>query len=185
LAGADRVSTGSDAGPGDARFPVIPAEVSLTDTNTVGWVEPRWRWRGRRLLLCLAREDVMTDAGGRKIALPMAGCDLSILNSGRAPLLLNHYMQTDNVAGVIERGWIEDGRLYAEARLARVPSLAEVRRLVWGRVIRNCSMGYLMRRDSQAGEGDIYAIRWWRPYEVSLCGVPRGWLDALPCQPWP
>lgn len=157
-------------------FTAPPAATPMNG-ETVGWIEARPSLWASRLTLCLATEGVIGTESQKRIRLALRDCDLSLLNSGRAPLLLNHIFHIDHLVGVIERAWIDGGKLFASARLSSLPRVAEVRRLVRERTLRNCSMGFLSQRDIEPGADGVLRVHWWRPHEVSLCAVPRGWLD--------
>ncbi|UPY37023.1 hypothetical protein [Sediminicoccus sp. KRV36] len=93
-------------------------------------------------------------------------------------MLIEHRQPIEYLAGVIEEAWIDAGRLFAVARLAGTPRVAETRRLLRERVLRNCSMGLLLRYGREPGPDGVTPVSWWRPYEVSLCTLPAGWLEA-------
>lgn len=104
-------------------------------------------------------------------------CDLSRLNSG-APVLDSHQRyELENVLGVVERAWIQDGEGWADIRLSSRDDIAWLRQDLADGVIRNVSIGYDVRAMEQQGfdEATGYArmvVTDWQPFEISL--VPVG-----------
>ena len=112
---------------------------------------------------------------GAPALLDMAGADLSLLNSGRAPLLLDHYQDFGSVVGVVERAWIEGDAAFASVRFAEsVARGREAWELVREGVLSNVSMGFSALRVADADPRRC-RVRWWRPFELSLCAVPADW----------
>lgn len=97
--------------------------------------------------------------------------DLARLNSG-APLLNSHQNRDiDNVIGVVERAWLEQGEGRATVRIdAGQP---EILRKIKDGILRNVSVGYAVRK-YQIEEGDLPTYRAidWEPMELSM--VPIG-----------
>ena len=95
--------------------------------------------------------------------------DLSRLNGGAAPLLLNH--DPDRVLGIVERAWIDEKRrgmariTWATNDLAR-----QVRQDVEAGVMPNISVGYAVQQAEQ--EGDVMVVRKWQPIELSVVSIP-------------
>lgn len=104
-------------------------------------------------------------------------CDLSRLNSG-APVLDTHQSyELENVLGVVDRAWLQNGEGWAEIRLSSREDLAWLRQDVADGVIRNVSVGYMVNAMEQAGfdESTGFArmvVTDWQPFEISL--VPVG-----------
>lgn len=112
---------------------------------------------------------------GTPALLDMAGADLSLLNSGRAPLLLDHCQDFGSVVGVVERAWIEGDAAFAAVRFAgSVARGREAWELVREGVLSNVSMGFSLLRVADADPRRC-RVRWWRPFELSLCAVPADW----------
>lgn len=108
--------------------------------------------------------------------LDMAGADLSFLNTGRAPLLLDHCRDVRSLVGVVERAWIEGDAAYALVRFAESTARArQAWNLMRERVLVNVSMGLYLLRQELTDPLMAARVRWWRPYEVSLCTVPADW----------
>ena len=95
--------------------------------------------------------------------------DLSRLNGGAAPLLLNH--DPDRVLGIVERAWIDEKRrgmariTWATNDLAR-----QVRQDVEAGVMQSISVGYVIQQAEQ--EGDVMVVRKWQPIELSVVSIP-------------
>lgn len=112
---------------------------------------------------------------GAPALLDMAGADLSLLNSGRAPLLLDHCQDFGSVVGVVERAWIEGEAAFASVRFAAsVARGREAWELVREGVLSNVSMGFSLLRVADADPRRC-RVRWWRPFELSLCALPADW----------
>jgi hypothetical protein len=147
--------------------------------TTEGVIQPH-DTEARRALICFSSatgtDDCRIDALCR---IDMAGADLSLLNSGRAPLLADHSNFVDALLGVIESAWIAGDRAFAVARFASTPRALEAWGLVRDGILANVSMGF-----NHAAPDDDEAmtptrrprhIRCWRPHEVSLVAVPGNW----------
>lgn len=99
------------------------------------------------------------------------------LNSGRAPLLLNHDTQAQPV-GVIQKGSVKVGRDKigrCEARFGRTAAANDALTNVDDKILNNTSVGYRvheMRFDSETNGQENYRVVDWEPHEVSLVGVP-------------
>jgi len=102
---------------------------------------------------------------------------LGRLMSGAAPLLNAHSdFQLDDVIGVIERAWIEDGKGRAVVRFSRRPAVDPIWQDVQDGILRNASMGvtiYNSRDVTQEGAKlRQVLVTDWEPEEISL--VPIG-----------
>lgn len=101
--------------------------------------------------------------------------DLKRLNSG-APLLDSHRADDlGRVIGVVESAWIANGEGRATVRFAEGAEVESIFRKVANRILRNISVGYLVRefRDmTKAGETvkSLLATSW-EPVEISLVAV--------------
>lgn len=99
------------------------------------------------------------------------------LNSGRAPLLLNHDTYSQPI-GVIEPGSVKIGKDKigrAEARFGRTGAAVDALTNVDDHILTNTSVGYRvheMRFDSEKDGEENYRVVDWEPHEVSLVGVP-------------
>ena len=99
--------------------------------------------------------------------------DLSFLNSGRAPLLLDHDME--KVIGVVESAELDEGarRLRAMVRFGKGELAQSVFEDVTGKIRQNVSLGYriLGRIKDENDSDEIYRVRT-RPMEVSIVAIP-------------
>lgn len=99
------------------------------------------------------------------------------LNSGRAPLLLNHDTSQQPI-GVIESGSVRIGKDKigrAQARFGKTGSAVDALTNVDDGILANTSVGYRvheMRFDSEKDGEENYRVVDWEPHEVSLVGVP-------------
>ena len=95
--------------------------------------------------------------------------DLTRLNGGAAPLLLNH--DPDRILGIVERAWIDERRrgmariTWATNDLAR-----QVRKDVEAGVMPNISVGYSVL-DAEQDAGVMRVTRW-QPIELSVVSIP-------------
>lgn len=99
------------------------------------------------------------------------------LNSGRAPLLLNHDRYSQPI-GVIEKGSVAIGKDKigrASARFGRTGTAVDALTNVDDDIMTNTSVGYRvyeMRFDGEKNGEDTYRVVDWEPDEVSLVGIP-------------
>lgn len=101
--------------------------------------------------------------------------DMSRLMAG-APLLNTHNRyELEDVIGVVERAWIENGQGMATVRFSERAEVEPIYRDVVSGIIRNVSVGYSLNKITIIeGEADlpIYRATSWQPFELSL--VPVG-----------
>lgn len=99
--------------------------------------------------------------------------DLSWLNSGNAPLLDSHERYgLDNQIGVISRAWLQDKRLYVEARFSNRPRAQEIKQDVTDGIVRNVSVGYAVHKTERNEDSDEYRVLKWTPKEASFVTIP-------------
>lgn len=96
--------------------------------------------------------------------------NLARMNDG-APVLFNH--DFDRVIGVVERAWIdgEKQRGMARVRFSRNEFASQIVADIQDGILRNVSVGYLIR-DAKPGADDAIIATSWEPYEVSIVSVP-------------
>ena len=95
--------------------------------------------------------------------------DLSRLNGGAAPLLLNH--DPDRVLGIVERAWIDEKRRgMARIQWATNDLAIQVRKDVEAGMMPNISVGYSVL-DAEK-EGEVMVVRKWQPIELSVVSIP-------------
>ncbi|WP_426958338.1 HK97 family phage prohead protease [Muricoccus radiodurans] len=108
-----------------------------------------------------------------------AGCDLSLLCSGRAPLLADHRKDIGSILGVVETAWIDEGQAFALVRFASTPFASEAWSLVRDGILTCASMGFNYKEEAitvrHTDTHSIQTIGVWRPFEVTLCAVPANW----------
>jgi HK97 family phage major capsid protein len=99
--------------------------------------------------------------------------DLSFLNSGRAPLLLDH--DPEKQIGVIESVDLDGSarRLRATVRFGRSGLAKEAFDDVVDGIRANISVGYAIKKmEKDKRGGDTYIAKSWRPVEASLVSIP-------------
>ena len=97
--------------------------------------------------------------------------DISFLNSGRAPLLLDH--DPEKQIGVIESVELDSSarRLRATARFGRGALAQEAFTDVVDGIKSNISIGYAINK-LERKDKDTYVAKSWRPMEASLVSLP-------------
>lgn len=97
--------------------------------------------------------------------------DLSFLNSGRAPLLLDH--DTTKQIGVVESATLDAAtrRLRAKVRFGRGELASEVFQDVADGIRGNISVGYEIRKMDEVSKGQ-FRVMDWSPLEVSIVSIP-------------
>ena len=101
--------------------------------------------------------------------------DLSFLNSGNAPLLLDH--DPERQIGVVESVNLDSSarRLRATVRFSKGQLGSEIYDDVRDGIRNNVSIGYKigrMERDEKAEGGNTYRVRSWTPLEASIVSIP-------------
>jgi len=132
----------------------------------------------RHAVAIFATSDPVDHRNGEgPIVLDMAGCDLSLLNSGRAPLLLDHLRMHSGIVGGVVKAWTEGGQAFAHLRFARTPEADRALSMIRDGFGQNISAGFSFGGDDLEPIGDSGAriCRRWRPHEISLVSVPASW----------
>ena len=99
--------------------------------------------------------------------------DLSFLNSGRAPLLLDH--DPEQQIGVVESVDLDDQarRLRATVRFSRNALASEIYDDVVDGIRGNVSIGYRVAKMDRDGENtNVFRATSWQPLEVSIVSIP-------------
>lgn len=98
--------------------------------------------------------------------------DLSFLNSGRAPLLLDH--DPEKQIGVIESASLDGDarRLRAVVRFGRNGLAKDAWEDVTDGIRANISVGYSISKLERGSSKDTYVAKRWRPVEASLVSIP-------------
>lgn len=97
------------------------------------------------------------------------------LNSG-APFLNSHSSRTlDDVIGVIERAWVENGEGKALVRFSSRDDVTPIWNDVRDGILRNVSVGYVVYGYEKVREEEgvpTYRAIDWEPHEVSMVAIP-------------
>ena len=98
--------------------------------------------------------------------------DLSFLNSGRAPLLLDH--DPEKQIGVIESVSLDGSarKLRATVRFGKSALASEVYGDVADNIRGNVSIGYSIAKMQKDKDGRTYRAVAWRPMEASIVSIP-------------
>ena len=128
----------------------------------------------RTVRLGVSSEEPVERSFGLEVIDHRAGSmDLSFLNSGRAPLLLNHDMERQ--IGVVESVQLDEDarRLRALVRFSRSELGESVWRDVVDQIMSNVSVGYRIdgRIEEEGDSDDVYRVRT-TPMEVSIVSLP-------------
>lgn len=100
--------------------------------------------------------------------------DLTGLEPGRSPLLLDHRRDLESQIGVIEQVTIENGRGRAVVRLARTARGDEMLARIADREVSQVSVGYSAQQIEPRGELDglpLVRVTRWTPREISLVAI--------------
>lgn len=101
-------------------------------------------------------------------------CDQSELNTGRAPLLVDHDHSVDGVVGKVECAWLEGRCGWAIVRFGKGPRARAVARDVRDGILCNASVGFSIRAAElyTAPDGERWQrITSWAPYEISIVAL--------------
>jgi len=128
----------------------------------------------RRVRMSLSSEEPVERSFGKEVLRhDRDAIDLSRLDSGHAPLLLDHDMTKQ--IGVVERTYLDeaDRKLRAVVRFGKSALAREVYDDVKDGIRSNVSIGYQIRKMDQQNERDgTVAVSSWVPYEASIVSVP-------------
>ena len=128
----------------------------------------------RRVRMSISSEEPVERSFGLEVLRHADGAvDLSRLNSGHAPLLLDHDLTKQ--IGVIERTYLDQAerKLRSVVRFGKSALAQEVYQDVKDGIRSNVSIGYQIREMEQKNERDgTVAISSWVPYEASIVSVP-------------
>lgn len=101
-------------------------------------------------------------------------CDLTRLNAG-APFLADHWANTTQVLGVVERAWIENGLGKATVRLSKRADVAGIVQDIKEGILKNISVGYrVLEFTDKTKKGDKYRTLLatkWQPMEISSVAI--------------
>ena len=125
----------------------------------------------RRVMMSVSSEMPVERLGGMEILDHSEGAiDLSFLNSGRAPLLLDH--DPTQQIGVVENVSLDGAarKLRAKVRFGKNGRAAEVYDDIVDGIRGNVSIGYYVKKVSKMEGG--YRATSWQPLEVSIVSIP-------------
>jgi len=128
----------------------------------------------RRVRMSLSSEEPVERSFGLEVLEHSEDAiDLSRLNSGHAPLLLDHDLTKQ--IGVIERTYLDktDRRLRAVVRFGKGALAREIYDDVKDGIRSNVSIGYQIRNmDAKNDRAGTVSVNSWMPYEASIVSVP-------------
>jgi HK97 family phage prohead protease len=126
----------------------------------------------RRVRMAVSSEEPVERSFGTEVLEHSAeAIDLSFLNSGRAPLLLDH--DPEQQIGVIESVDLDGSarRLRATVRFGKGPLAREVFDDVVDGIRANVSIGYAINK-LERKDKDTFVAKSWRPVEASIVSIP-------------
>lgn len=127
--------------------------------------------KARTVRMAISSEAPVRRSYGNEILKHAEGAvDLSFLQSGRAPLLLDHDM-TKQIGVVSDARLDSDGVVRASVRFGKGDLASSIFEDVKDGIRSNVSIGYSVEK-MQRGKGDDYVATDWRIYEVSIVSVP-------------
>ena len=127
---------------------------------------------GRRVRIILSTENAVERGYGKEILdHSEESVDLDWMNSGRAPLLLDHVMAQQ--IGIIESVELDsdERKVRALVRFGRGGLAEEVFQDVKDGIRQNISVGYAVNKMEREGK-DTYRVKSWRPMEASVVSIP-------------
>lgn len=127
----------------------------------------------RRVRMAISSELPVERMGGMEILDHSASSiDLSFLNSGRAPLLLDH--DPTQQIGVVESVTLDESarKLRATVRFGKNGRASEVYDDVVDGIRGNVSIGYYVKKVTRESDGKVYRATSWQPLEVSVVSIP-------------
>jgi len=129
----------------------------------------------RRVQIAMSSETPVARSFGMEILdHSPSSIDISFLNSGRAPLLLDH--DPEKQIGIIEEVRIDGSArvMRATVRFGKGVLASEVFNDVVGKIRQNISVGYqvnkMVREDG--GDGTVFRVNKWTPIEASIVSLP-------------
>lgn len=111
-----------------------------------------------------------------ELSLDPAHVRLERLNSGAPFLKVHDSYDLENVLGVVERAWIEQGEGRATIRFSEREDISDIVRDMQTGILPNVSVGYAVHRfeliEGGADEIPVYRAVDWEPFEISLVPIP-------------
>jgi hypothetical protein len=128
----------------------------------------------RRVRMAISSEEPVERSFGTEVLEHSEeAIDLSFLNSGRAPLLMDH--DPERQIGVIESAELDGSarRLRATVRFGRNGLAKEAFDDVTDGIRANISVGYAIKKmEKDTRSSDTYVAKSWRPVEASIVSIP-------------
>lgn len=130
----------------------------------------------RTVMIALSSEEPVERYFGMEVLEhSRSAIDLSFLNSGRAPLLLDHDMEKQ--IGVIESVELDEDarRLRARVRFSKSDRASEIFNDVVDGIRANISVGYRINKivlSKKEGDKATYIAKSWSPMEASIVSIP-------------
>lgn len=126
----------------------------------------------RRVRMSISSEEPVERSYGKEVLEHSEeAIDMSFLNSGRAPLLLDH--DPEKQVGVVESAELDSSarRLRATVRFGKGALAREAFDDVVDGIKANISIGYAVKK-MERSDKDTYVAKSWKPLEASLVSIP-------------
>lgn len=156
-----------------------------TESQADGAAAPVTGGGPRRALACIPLSTPVRDENGGARWVELSSVDLSLLNSGRAPILLGHSSHWESVVGVVEQAWLDRDCLMVAFRIGATDRCTEVWDLLCSGILVNVSAGALGSEVTDDAVADGVRFTNYRPFELSLVSIPRNWQAAVTVAPMP
>jgi HK97 family phage major capsid protein/HK97 family phage prohead protease len=130
----------------------------------------------RTVMIAISSEEAVERYFGMEVLEhSRSAIDLNFLNSGRAPLLLDH--DPENQIGVIESVELDEEarRLRAKVRFSKSERASEIFNDVVDGIRANISVGYRINKivlSKKDGDKSTYLAKSWTPMEASIVSIP-------------
>lgn len=127
----------------------------------------------RRVRMSLSSEEPVERSFGMEVLEHTEeAIDMSRIASGNAPLLKDHDMTAQ--IGIVEEAYLDraERKLRAVVRFGKSALAREVYEDVKDGVVRNVSIGYIVKNMEQRGNSGTVLVNQWIPYEASIVAVP-------------
>ena len=133
----------------------------------------------RRVRMSISSEEPVERSYGKEVLEHSEDAiDMSFLNSGRAPLLLDH--DPEKQVGVVESAELDGSarRLRATVRFGKGALAREAFDDVVDGIKANISIGYSVKK-MERSDSDTYVVKSWKPLEASLVSIPADQSDRV------
>ena len=133
----------------------------------------------RRVRMSISSEEPVERSYGKEVLEHSEDAiDMSFLNSGRAPLLLDH--DPEKQVGVVESAELDGSarRLRATVRFGKGALAREAFDDVVDGIKANISIGYAVKK-MERSDKDTFVAKSWKPLEASLVSIPADQSDRV------